>query len=84
MKAERVKTPATTEEVSSHPGEKGHWIKKWHRNTLLCHKETENGLEKGLANLWSRMKMSKITKKAHAGHGQETIWEMSAWLTRFS
>jgi hypothetical protein len=87
MKAERVKTPATTEEVSSHPGEKGHWIKKWHRNTLLCHKETENGLEKGLANLWSRMKMSKITKKAHAGHGQETIWEMSvlmcspAWLS---
>jgi hypothetical protein len=29
---------------------------------------------KGLANPWSR---KKIAKKAHAGHGQETIWGMS-------
>jgi hypothetical protein len=29
---------------------------------------------KGLANLWSRQ---RITKKAHAGRGLETIWEMS-------
>jgi hypothetical protein len=28
---------------------------------------------KGLANLWSR---KKITKKAHAGHGPETQWEI--------
>jgi hypothetical protein len=28
MKAERVKTPETTEEVSSPPGEKGHWSQK--------------------------------------------------------
>ena len=36
--------------------------------------KTEGGLEKGLANLWSR---KKITKKAHAGRGQETKWEIS-------
>jgi hypothetical protein len=30
--------------------------------------------ENGFANLWSG---NKITKKAHAGRGQETIWEMS-------
>ena len=29
---------------------------------------------KELANLWSRQ---RITKKAHAGRGQETMWEMS-------
>jgi len=28
MKAERVKTPETTEEVSSFQGEKGHWSQK--------------------------------------------------------
>jgi hypothetical protein len=43
----------------------------------LCQKRTEGGLEKGLekglANLWSR---KKITKEVHAGRGQETEWEM--------
>ena len=36
--------------------------------------KTEGGLETGLANLWSR---KRITKKAYAGRGQETKWEMS-------
>jgi hypothetical protein len=39
----------------------------------LCPRKTEGGLEKDLANLWSR---KKITKKAHAGRGQETKWEI--------
>jgi hypothetical protein len=30
--------------------------------------------KKDVANLWSR---TRITKKAHAGHGQESKWEMS-------
>jgi hypothetical protein len=35
-------------------------------------------LEKSLANLWSR---KRITKKPHAGRGLETNWEMSMkWL----
>jgi hypothetical protein len=34
----------------------------------------EKRLKKGLANQWSR---KKITKKAHAGRGHETKWEMS-------
>jgi hypothetical protein len=51
MKAERVKTTATTEAVSLPPEEIRHGGQKRHRNTLLCRKETENGLEKGLANL---------------------------------
>jgi hypothetical protein len=33
------------------------------------------GLEKGLANLWSR---KRITKIARVGHGQETKWEILA------
>jgi hypothetical protein len=33
MKAGHVKTTTIREEVSLHPGEKGQWIKKWHRNT---------------------------------------------------
>jgi hypothetical protein len=40
----------------------------------LCQEKTEGGLEKGLANRRSR---KKFTKKAHAGRGQETKWEMS-------
>jgi hypothetical protein len=36
-------------------------------------------LDKDLANLWSR---KKITKKAHAGRGLEIIWEMSVPLIR--
>jgi hypothetical protein len=39
----------------------------------FCQRKTEGGLEKGLANPWSR---KKITKKAHTGCGQETIWEI--------
>jgi hypothetical protein len=37
----------------------------------------EKRLRKGLANLWSRKKIKKIAKKAHAGCGQESKWEMS-------
>jgi len=40
----------------------------------LCQRKTEGGPGKGLANLWSR---KRITKKACAGRGQETKWEMS-------
>ena len=29
-----MKTMETKEEVSSHPGEKGQWSQKWHRNIL--------------------------------------------------
>jgi hypothetical protein len=41
--------------------------------TPLCQRKTEGGLETGLANLWNR---KKITKKAHAGRGQEIKWEI--------
>jgi hypothetical protein len=36
-------------------------------------RKTGGGLEKGLANLWSR---KRIAKKAYAGRGQETKWEI--------
>gem|GEM_PF-1331736 len=45
----------------------------------LCQRKTGDGLEKDLANLWSR---KKITKKAHAGRGLETIWEMSVYMVQ--
>jgi hypothetical protein len=35
MKADHVKTTASTEAVSSHPGETGHWSPKWARNKWL-------------------------------------------------
>jgi hypothetical protein len=45
----------------------------------LCQRKTGDGLEKDLANLWSR---KRIMKKAHAGRGQETIWEIPVNLNR--
>jgi hypothetical protein len=39
-------------------------------------RKTENRLEKQLAKLWGR---KKITKTASAGCGQQLIWEMSAY-----
>jgi hypothetical protein len=70
-----MKETETTEEVSSHPGEKGHGSQTRHRNTSCAREKTAGGLENRLATLWSR---KKITKKAHAGRGQETIWEIPA------
>jgi len=40
---------------------------------LLLPEKNRERTEKGLANLWSRR---KITKQAHAGRGQETKWEI--------
>ena len=45
----------------------------------LCQRKTVGGLKNGLANLWSR---KKITKKAQDGHGQETIWEISNYMLK--
>ena len=63
-----MKTPETTEEVSSHGVEKRAERHNWRTNRLLCQRKTEGGLEKGLANLWSR---KKITKKAHVVVGKK-------------
>jgi hypothetical protein len=71
MNADHDKTTATTGVVSSHPVETRHWSQKC-RRTSRAGQKPEGGLEKGLANLWSR---KKITKSTHAGHGQQTIWE---------
>jgi len=72
MKDEHVKTPET-KEVSSYPGEKCLGSQKRHRNTPSAREKTIGGLENGLANLWSRR---KITEKAHAVRRQESIWEI--------
>jgi len=50
MKTDHVKKAATTEEVSSHPGENGSGAKKDIKHTV-CRRRTESGLEKELANL---------------------------------
>jgi hypothetical protein len=39
MKADRDKTTATTEAVSSHPGETWHWSQKCRRNTSRAGKK---------------------------------------------
>jgi TPR repeat protein len=41
MKADRIEITATTEEVSSHPGENGHWRQKWRRNTSYAEEKPE-------------------------------------------
>jgi hypothetical protein len=66
------------------PGAVSHWTLTSLREKLIkigakvvpFPEETEGGLEKGLANLWSRKKMKKITKKACAGRGPESKWEI--------
>jgi hypothetical protein len=54
--------------------EKGRWESKKASKHPLCQRKIEDGLQKGLANLW---RGKKITKKAHAGRGQDTKWEMA-------
>src|SRR5208282_5709160 len=65
----------------------GRGVFRWHgkvcgkaqlaTNRPLCQRKTGYRLEKDLANLWSR---KKITKKAHAGRGLETIWEIPVYI----
>src|SRR5437899_1516762 len=77
-----MKTMKPTKEVSSHRAEKIVKSHGSHRSASRCRRKTEGGLETGLVSLWSRQ---KSTKNAHAGHGQETKWEMSvkSFLTGF-
>jgi hypothetical protein len=49
--------------------------------TALCQRITGTDWKKVLANQWNRQ---KITKKPHAGPGQETIWEMSGKDVHYS
>jgi hypothetical protein len=44
-----------------------------------CQRKTENGLGKTLVKLCDRM---KIAKSAHAGRGQQPIWEISIHNSR--
>jgi hypothetical protein len=68
-------TIGNTEEVSSHPGETSLTSRKKASKHSRCQRKIEGESKKGLANRWNR---KRITKKAHAGRGLETIWEMSA------
>jgi hypothetical protein len=58
---------SVTTMLSWHPGEKWLWSQKASEHPL-CTRKTTGELEIGLANLWRR---KRITKKAHAGRGQE-------------
>lgn len=69
-----MKTMEKTEEVSYNPMEKGAWEPKMASGHSLCQRNTDGGLGKRVANLWSR---TKVTKKAHAGRRQESKLEMS-------
>jgi hypothetical protein len=76
MKAERVKMQWNTgnygEDVFACGG-KASGKAQMSTERSFCQRITEGGLEEGLANLWSR---KRITKKAYAGRGQETQWEI--------
>jgi len=51
MKAERVKTPETTEEVSLHGVEKRAERHKMSTKSSLCQRKTEGGLENALTQI---------------------------------
>jgi hypothetical protein len=51
MKADHVKTTATTEALSSHPGENGHWSQKSRQNTSRAAENATVDIGKRLANL---------------------------------
>ncbi|MGB8368794.1 MAG: hypothetical protein ACLPYZ_03105 [Limisphaerales bacterium] len=69
-----MKTMETTEEVSSDGMEKRVERHNWRQIGPCAREKPMADLKKVLANPWSR---KKITKKAHAGRGQEAKWEMS-------
>jgi len=50
MKADHGKITATTEVVSSHPGETRHWSQKWRRNVSRADKKPVADLKKALQN----------------------------------
>jgi hypothetical protein len=72
-----MKIAETTEEVSSHPGENGRREPKQSTKHPLFQRITGADWKKVLANQWNR---KRITKKAHADRGPETIWEMSDYV----
>jgi hypothetical protein len=63
----------TTEEVSSNGMEKCVERHEWRQIGPFASEKPMADWKKVLAILWSR---KRITKKAHAGRGQETIWEI--------
>jgi hypothetical protein len=64
-----MKTMASTEEVCSPGVEKRVERIKWPRIAPFAREKPRADWKKVLEYLWSR---KKITKKAHAGRGQET------------
>jgi hypothetical protein len=62
-----MKTTVAAEEVSSHPGGKGHWHRKRHRNTSGTRGKTMAEGRKDLKICGAR---KRITKKAHACRGR--------------
>jgi hypothetical protein len=63
----------TTEEVSSDGIEKRVERRKSRRSAPCASEKRRKDWGKRLANLWGR---KKSTKKAHAGRGPETKWEI--------
>lgn len=68
---------AATEVPASHCVEKRMKSHQCQRTAPFARKTTEGGLEKELANLWRR---SKVTKNAHASRGPEAKWEIPVEL----
>jgi hypothetical protein len=63
MKAEHVKTPQNTDEVSSHPGKKGIGAKNGNE-TPLRRRKTEANRAKRLANPGRRKIITKTAKNS--------------------
>jgi hypothetical protein len=71
-----MKTTTTTEEVSSNGMKMCVERRNW-RQIAPCASEKPNlDRKKRLASIWTRQRITKITKKAHAGRGPENKWEI--------
>jgi len=76
MKRERIQMPENPEEVSSHPGEKGRWSQKWHRNSPCAREKRKADWKIDLQNCGEGRKSRKQLKTAHLRNEQQIKWEI--------
>jgi hypothetical protein len=71
-----MKTMATMEAVCSSPEENEHWSQQWRQTPPVLIKKPVADLKKDLQNYEAERKRPKSQKRVHAGHGQQTKWEI--------
>jgi hypothetical protein len=78
-----MKTTATTEAVSSSPGENGHWNTKWRRTTPAPGKNRWRTEKMSCKTMKQNENEQNYKKTVHAGRGRETKWEIPGNIDLF-